>query len=372
MAVSVAKKYLLGEEPCCLQRGITHAGGMMKNIRMDKLIEFGVEFMAKRGVSQDNARYISTVIADTEAFRQSTHGIAQFKTINDKLGNGINPRSEPKVITNNGSTGLLDGTGCFGIIAMKLAKELATKKSHEHGIGFVCVRNTEWIGAVGIHLISIVQEGLLAQVWAQTSGCKDCAPYGGIDARFSTNPIALAFPTGGNPVLADFSTATMSMSTAANMADKGELATIPRFLDNEGNPSNDPSVMRNGGTIMFAGCDVDGYKSYGLSLFNEALTVLAGGSANHPEVPSYQSFSLMVLDPSMFVGTGPFTKEIKRFIEHLKSSRVRPGFKKVRLPGERGFAALENCKLRGVPLDDNKLQILKEIADDNGMEIWFK
>ncbi len=52
--------------------------------------------------------------------------------------------------------------------------------------------------------------------------------------------------------------------------------------------------------------------------------------------------------------------------------RVRAGFKKIRLPGERGFAALKNCKLRGVPPDDNKLQILKEIADDNGIEIWFK
>lgn len=344
----------------------------MKKLKMDELIGFGVKFMVKRGVRENNARYISKIIVETEAFRQSTHGIVQFKVINDTLGKGIDPQSEPKIISNHGSIGLLEGKGCFGNIAMKFAKELAIRKSHEYGIGFICVHNTEWIGALGMHLISIVQEGLLAQAWAQTSGCKDCAPYGGIDARFSTNPVALAFPTGSNPVLADFSTATMSMSTAEDMADKGEILTIPRFLDNEGNPSNDPSVIRNGGTLMFTGRDVDGYKSYGLSLFNEALTVLAGGSANNPEVPSYQSFSLMVLDPSMFVGTDPFIKEIKRFIEHLKSSRVRPGFKKIRLPGERGFAALEDCRLHGVPLDDNKLQMLKEIADDNGIETEFK
>ena len=98
---------------------------------MDELIEFGVKFMVKRGVGENNARYISTVIVETEAFRQSTHGIAQFKVINDKLGKGIDPQSEPKIIINHGSIGLLDGKRCFGSIAMKFAKELAIKKSHE-------------------------------------------------------------------------------------------------------------------------------------------------------------------------------------------------------------------------------------------------
>lgn len=340
----------------------------MKRISMHELIQFGVKFMVKRGVPEDWAWYLSQIIVETEAFRRSTHGVAQYKRINDELGKEIDPQAEPKTVRDHGATALLDGERCFGNLAMKFAKELAVNKAREHGIGFVAVRNTEWVGALGMHLISIAQEGLLAEAWAQMSTCQHCAPYGGVDARLNTNPIAFAFPAEDNPVVADFSTATMSMGAAKALIQQGGKTTTLRFLDNAGNPTDNPSVIGEGGTFMFSGGDVEGYKFYALSLFNEALMVLAGGSANNPEAPAHQSFALMVLDPCAFAGSKYFLKEIKRFIKYIKSSRHRPGFNRVRLPGERGFASLEDCRIHGIPLGEDKLQMLRKIAEDNGIE----
>ena len=340
----------------------------MKRLSMDELIQFGVTFMTKRGVPQDQASYVARIIVETEAFRQSTHGLVQYQVISDKLGTVIDPQAEPKIISDRGSTALLDAEHCLGNLAMKVAKEQAVKKARELGVGFVNVRNTEWVGALGMHLVSIAYDGLLAQAWAQTSTCEDCAPYGGIDPRFSTNPVALAFPTKGFPVLADFSTATMSIGATRTLIQNGQRTSTPRFLDKTGAPSDNASVMEDGGTLMFVGGDLEGYKGYALSLFNEALTAMAGGSANNPQAPSYQSFALMVLDPSAFAGSRYYLDEMDRFLGHVKSSRLRPGFDEIRLPGERGFVALEDCRIHGIPLAEDKLQMLRKIADDNGIE----
>ncbi|MBN1352643.1 Ldh family oxidoreductase [candidate division KSB1 bacterium] len=333
----------------------------MQRISMQTLIEFGTLLLVKRGVPESNARYLSSFVVETEAFRQSTHGLVQFTTMNKQIGETIDPAAEPEIIRDRGSMALISGERCFGNLAMKLAVETGIKKAHTHGIGFIAVRNTHWIGALGMHLIPVARQGLLVKAWAQTSSCKDCAPYGAIDARFSTNPIAIAFPTATNPVVADFSTATMSMSAVLALKRKGNTTLVQRFVDNSGKPSNDPAVFDDGGTMMFSGLDLEGYKFYGLSLFNEALTVLAGGSANNPASPSYQSFALIVLDPDAFAGAEYYQREMKRYLDFVKKARPRPGFE-VRLPGERGFAALEDCRKNGIPLSDEKLGLLNKLA----------
>jgi L-lactate dehydrogenase len=174
-------------------------------------------------------------------------------------------------------------------------------------------------------------------------------------------------PTDGDPVLADFSTATMSLSAAKGLAGRGQRTKTPRFLDAEGRPSDDPSVMDRGGTLLFAGGDVEGHKAYGLSLFCEALAVLAGGSANNPQLPQHQNFCMLVLDPAKFAGKEAFAAEMRRYVAWLKSSRVRPGFQGIRLPGERGFANLRDAKRNGVPLDDAKVAMLRRLAKDTGL-----
>ncbi len=328
---------------------------MIKRIQMDRLITFGVDFMTKRGVHKDHAEYVAQVVVETEAFKQSTHGLAQYGFINGALGKSIDPAAEPKIVSRHGASAAVDGAHSLGHLAVKLAKELAIEAARTHGIGFVAVRDTEWIGALGIYLISIADEGLLCQAWAQSNTCKDSAPYGGIDARFSTNPIALAFPTDGNPVVADFSTSTMSLSGASSLSKEGKKTEVPRFLDNAGNPVSDPSVMDREGTLMFMGGDAEGHKGYGLSLFNEALTVLAGGSANNPEAVPSQSFLLMVLDPAAFGGSEYYIKEMRRFLAHVKSSRVRSSFQEIRLPGERAEDAFKDkgsFRVEVVPVEE--------------------
>ena len=339
----------------------------MRKVSREKLVDFGCRFLVKKGVAEDNARYIAEVAVDSEAFGVVTHGIVIFGYYDAQIPSSINPKALPVVVKDRGAAAVIDGSSGFGQLAMRKAKELAVEKARNLGIAMIGINNCHWLGAVGPYLISLAEEGFLAQLWAQTSTCKDCAPFGGIDARFSTNPVALAFPTDGDPVIADFSTATVALGKVNQMSGKGEKAPEKIFLDKDGRSSDDPNAMLEGGTIHFVGGEKYGYKGYGLSLWCEALTALSGGECNNPDTLMRQSFNLTVIDPDAFAGADYYANEMKRFGAHLKSSRVREGFDGIHLPGERAYSKLKDALKDGVPLDDNKIQNLNALGQKNGM-----
>lgn len=340
----------------------------MQYVSKQKLIEFGVNLLVGKGVPEKSARYISEMAVETEAFGIKTHGLSVLGYLDSQIPSVMAPDIEPIIVKEKGATVLIDGNNGFSQLAMKLALELAVNKAKENGIGMAAIRNCLWLGALGVYLVPIARKGFMAQLWAQTATCKDCAPFGGIGATFSTNPLALAFPAPGDPVIADISTATVSMGKVNTLIKKGEKAPEKIFMDKEGNLTDDASVVKEGGSIMFLGGAHYGYKGYGLSLWAEALTAMAGGSCNNPEVEQKQSLNLTVIDPDAFGGKEYYDKEMKRFIAHIKDNRLRPGFTSIRLPGEGGFRHLRESEEKGVPLDDEMLAKLNAIAEKNGSE----
>ncbi|MBU0716379.1 MAG: Ldh family oxidoreductase [Verrucomicrobia bacterium] len=339
----------------------------MQYFNYDKLFDFGVRLLTGKGVPKSKAEYISGIVVDTEAIGITTHGVAAFQFFDNEVGVNIDPKAAPKIIKEKDATALIDGNSAFGQLSMKLAKELAVKKAKKSGIAMIGVRNGFWLGALATHLISLVEQGFFAQLWAQNSTCKDCAPYGGIDPRFSTNPVALAFPTNKDPMIADISTAAMSMSKVNQLIRDGRKADDKLFLDKDGNPTDDPNAFPKGGTILFFGGDKQGYKGYAFSLWCEALTAMAGGDCNNPGAKPRQSFNLLVIDPEAFAGMDYYQKEMKRFIEHVKSSRVRKGFSGIRIPGDKTIRKLNEAKSKGIPLGEFMIEKLTAVAVKNNL-----
>lgn len=326
-------------------------------IPLEDLEAFGRRVLAARGVPVEEAEYIARIAATAEAMGITTHGLVQLTSLDRAIGKDVDPARPPRVARDTGCTALIDGEGVIGQVAMHRAVRLGSAKAKEHGMAFIAVGNTSWIAAIGVYLIELAEAGLLAQAWCQSSQCQDCAPSGGLDARVSTNPIALAIPVkGGDPVLADFSTAAVSMGRTSRLAAAGRRAAHPYFMDSAGNATDDPTVMvdangqRRDGSILFWGGLSEGHKGYAMSLWCEAMAALAGGSTNNPDAPSRQSFSLMVIDPEAFAGGNHFGRQMEHLAAWLKSSRPHPAFDGVRLPGGRGFAALRQARNDGVIL----------------------
>ncbi len=339
----------------------------MPKITFPRLVRFAQEFLVAKGVPAEGARAIAEIVVTTEAFGITTHGLSFLPYADGAIPDVVDPKAEPTVAGDRGATAVIEGGRCFAQLAMRRATGIALEKAAALGIAMVSVKNTGWLAALGVQLLPIAERGLLAQVWAQTNTCKDCAPVGGIDARFSTNPLALAIPTGGDPIVADFSTTAVSMGKTSLMASRGEKAPERIFMDRDGKLSDDPRVAKTGGTILFLGGEHYGHKGYGLSLWCEALTAAGGGECNNPGSRTQQSFTLQVIDPAALGGREHYLAEIARFVRHVKSSRPRPGVTAIRLPGERGLEALRRAKADGVDVDESMLQKLDGLAAKAGI-----
>jgi len=342
----------------------------MKNYKREVLHNFAVQYLLKKGVTKGNALLIADSAVETEAMGVHTHGMSVFPYFEQAIFNIIDPKAEPVVIREKGSTALIDGNNGFSQLALKLASDLAIEKAKNNGTATIIGNNCSWLAALGTYLYPIVEKGYIAQLWAQTSTCVDAAPVGGIDPKFSTNPIALGFPASFGPSIFDIATTSISKRKVLQMVEDGELAPEKIFLDKDGNLSRDPKVVIEGGTILFLGGDYLGYKGYGLSLFNESLAAVAGGSCNNPHSETRQCFTLIVIDPEAFGGHDYYTKEMERFIGHVKASRLRPKVSGIRFPGEHRREILEESNVEGVKLNESLVIQLTELAKTYGIE-WL-
>jgi LDH2 family malate/lactate/ureidoglycolate dehydrogenase len=339
----------------------------MTRVPIEVLVEFGVSVLTRKGVPAAPARHVSEIVVRTEAMGIKTHGMIYLSYADSSIPGLVNPTAEPAVVRDKGAVAVVDGKRGIAHLAMRVAADLAVRKAREHGIAMVGIKSSTWLGALAPYIVPIARQGLLAQMWAQTNNCKDCAPVGGIDATFSTNPVALAFPTGGDPVVADFSTATVAMAKVNQMVRLGTKAPEEIFMDKEGKLSTDASVVKAGGSILFTGGRNYGHKGYALSLWCEALTAVSGGECNNPTAETAQAFNLTVIDPAAFAGWDPYLAEMKRFVAHVQSVRRLPGVARIRLPGERAFESLRDAEARGVELDDHIAGVLAGLADRHGI-----
>jgi LDH2 family malate/lactate/ureidoglycolate dehydrogenase len=341
----------------------------MKRISIAELESFGARFLVKRGVAADDAAYMAHIAAWTEAFMQTTHGIEQLMVLHKKIGLSAYPDVKLVLVRESAATAAYTGHNCIGQLAMRQAIDVAVAKADKCGTSTVTVANTEWVAALAVYLVPLARQGYVSMLWVESDRGHSCAPLGGLDAMFSTNPIAMAIPTEGDPIVADFSTTTMSNGAAKVMRDKGQVCEVPRFLDKEGNASKDPAVMKAGGTQMFMGAEADGHKGYALSIFNEALSFMGGFDRLGDKSPWFQSFAVMVIDPDAFAGRDNLRLRMQEFAARLKTSRPRPGCDKIRMPGEAGFRRLADSRKNGIPLPADKMEMLMAIAKENGVEM---
>jgi len=340
----------------------------MQRVPWQALVAFGTRLLVAKGTPETTARHVARIAAETEGWGISTHGMRIYGYFEHFIGNGLDPAAEPRVVKEKGATAIVDGTGAFGQLAMKLATEVAIRKARAFGVGMVSVPETFWIAGLAVYMIPIAERGYFGQLWVQHSSGKDCAPFGGIQPRFSTNPLAMTFPTpDGGAMISDFSTSIIAMGKVGPKIRAGETFDDDLFVDAEGRLTSDPSVMRQGGSMLFFGGAKRGYKGYAMSFWAEALTAMSGGRTNNPDNPSRQACHLTVIDPEAFAGSETYAAEMKGFLARMRTSPLRPGFTGIRIPGERGRTALAEAREKGIPISDESVAMLNDLAEKNGI-----
>ncbi len=199
------------------------------------------------------------------------------------------------------------------------------------------------------------------------------APPGGTAGRIGTNPLCLAAPTTGDPIVLDIGTSVCAEGKVRVVFNKGEQTPEGWLLDADGKPTTDPSVLYHDprGTILPLGGS-QAYKGFGIGLLLDMLVGgLSGGPCSRPEITprSANAVLFLVLDAAQFAGMDHFLTEVTALAEHVRTCPRAEGASAITLPGDPERRERVKRRTDGIRLDDGTWGQLTELAKQYGVAV---
>ncbi len=318
-------------------------------------------FVAAR-TSEANARSVAHALVQAEIDGQKGHGLSRVESYTAQAKSGkVDGFAEPVVRKVRPGSIMVDAANGFAYPAIERALSAVLPAVAETGIAAVAITRSNHAGAVGLHVETLANQGLLAMFFANTP--KAIAPTGGARALFGTNPIAFAAPrSSGPPIIVDLALSEVARGKILTAAQKGEPIPEGWAVDADGRPTTDAKAAL-AGTLM----PIGGAKGAALALMVELLAVTLAGAHLSTEATSFFDGDgappgvgqfLIAVDPDAFAGRA-------RVLQRIED--VAAGFQdngEARLPGGRRARLREAAARDGIAVDESLLDDLARRADD--------
>jgi L-lactate dehydrogenase len=321
---------------------VSAPGGATPRWQPDRLVQFAQQLLVAAGLREDLAEAVAEVLVEGDLLGHDTHGLQLLAPYLAEIYKGtMNRDGEPRVLAERASVATWDGERLPGPWLVRQAIAWARPRAQMHGSATVVIRRSHHIACLAAYLEAVARDGLMVLLMCSDPATASVAPFGGTQAVFTPDPLAVGIPTGGDPMLIDISASITTNGMSARMKNAGARGAHAWWLDALGQPSHDPAVLfaQPPGTILPLGGLDAGHKGYGLALMIEALT---GGLAGHGRADVAEGWgatvTLQIYDPSAFAGAGAFTWQTDWIARACHASVPRDSGVPVRLPGERALA----------------------------------
>ena len=253
------------------------------------------------------------------------------------------------------NTAVINGNWGFGFVQTEKAMRMAIDKARDHGVAAITVHHQSHVGRVGDYPTMALNEGMIGLVTADSgAGPKNAAPFGGRARRLGTNPICIGVPSDlPGPVLLDMATSAVAMGKINLQRSRGEPIPLGWIVDKDGNPTTDPNDYFAGGAILPVGAD-QGHKGYGLSFMVEMFSgLLTGlGFGIDPQARHNDGVFISVYNVDNFRPLDDFKREMREFVEFIKTSPPAAGFTEVLYPGEIEYKTELKRREEGIYVED--------------------
>ena len=219
----------------------------------DELQRFAEEVITCTGTAPEQAAVVARHLVEGNLVGLESHGVLRLRQYHDAVQAGqIDPTVLPTVESETAGTAVVDARAGWGAPAGYLAVELAERKARAVGVAAVSVKNAAHIGRSGSYVLRLAEHGLVAQLFCGLVHAAFVVPWGGREARFGTNPIAIAIPGGDGPVVMDIATSATAEGKVQVYRNAGRPMPEGLIIDAQGHPSTDPNdVYRGGGILPF-------------------------------------------------------------------------------------------------------------------------
>lgn len=322
--------------------------------RADALITFATRLLAAAGLATDRAEAVASILVEGDLMGHSTHGLALLPGYLAELESGGMAREgDPAVVADAPAAVTWDGRRLPGPWLVLQAMALATERAQRCGTGTVVIRRSHHIACLAAYHRRATDQGLLMLLICSDPNTASVAPYGGLDAVFTPNPLSAGIPAPGLPVVIDISSSATTNGLTNRLHQEGGRLPAAWLIDGHGQPSDDPAVLfgEPKGTILPLGGIDSGHKGYGLSLLVEALT---GGLAGHGRADPREGWGatvfVQIIDPRAFAGLDAFMRQTGAVTQQCRASRPAQPATPVRTPGEQGLKRAAQQREGGVTL----------------------
>jgi L-2-hydroxycarboxylate dehydrogenase (NAD+) len=348
------------------------------------LLNFTKSVFMKMGCSEHDSDIIAEVFLAAELRGHASHGMIRIKDYYELWKAGrINVNPSVRIIHESPSTAVVDGDMAVGMVAAGRSMEIAIEKAKNAGTGWVATRNSNHFGIAGYYAMKALQHDMIGITLTNANPL--VAPTFSISRMMGTNPIAVAVPALDEPAfVADFATTPVARGKLAVAEKKGEKVPFGFVQDITGHPSDDPAILKSGGSMLTLGGDrIHGsHKGYCLSAIVDIFSAIFSGANFGPFVPPSVAY-LPVLDKKTGEGTGhffgamridafqpadDFKRKMDKWIRTFRSAKPVEGENKVLIPGDPEREAEQRIMKEGINLVPAIKEDLVRISAEMGIE----
>ncbi|HEX2943245.1 MAG TPA: Ldh family oxidoreductase, partial [Rhodopila sp.] len=318
-------------------------------VPVDVLSGFVADIFTAAGCERAEGARIAHHLLSANLTGHDSHGVIRTPRYILWLREGkVKAGQTIRVVHETPTQAILDGNYGFGQTIGPLAVDFGIAKARQAGMAAIGLRNSGHIGRIGDWAERAADAGLISIHFVNVQAGELVAPYGGVDRRFSTNPICIGVPTEKGPIILDFATSLVAegkVLVASNggkpvpagslIGPSGELSADPRMLYGPIEGTHVRDSARGEGALRTFG----EHKGSGLAFMCELLAGCLTGSGTSGPIPGGKRGRIangmlsIYLSPGSF-GTAGFSDAVLDYARYVKASRPAEAGGEVLIPGE--------------------------------------
>lgn len=317
----------------------------MRVLREDAL-HLATTLLEQRGCRAVHAALQADVLVEAELTGHPSHGLQRLPRILQRIERGlIDPDSEGAASWSSSSYLRVDGRRGLGPVVAGAALALLSARAATAGIAVAGIRNGNHLGMLSHYVAWLAERGQVGIALSTSEALVH--PYGGTRAMLGTNPLAIAVPTAGRPMVVDLATGIVSMGKIHHHAANGLSIPIGWARDETGQPTTDAASATKGAIAPFGEA-----KGYALGMGLELLVAALAGSALAPDIQGTLDADAVCNKGDVFIaidiGSNPdLMARFSAYLDLVRASTPSDEGIPVAVPGDGAAARRADALVRG-------------------------
>lgn len=339
----------------------------MPSFTADQLLTIAIRVLTAAGASHEEASVVADELVEANLVGHDSHGVIRLMQYVDYIEKGfIKPGGSAEVVKDRPAYVILDGRSNFGQVIARNAVAIGLEKAKLAGTATVVTRNCNHVGRLGSYAQQAALAGFGCLMVVNAPGPGGVAPFGGIDRRLGTNPLAVGIPRADAPIVLDMTTSATAEGKLRVAFQTGEQVPEGWVIDADGLPTTDPAAYyaKPPGAILPLGGPL-GFKGFGLSVMVDFLGgILSGSGVTRQDLPlGSNGVWMYFIDVEQFLPRAEFDAWIEKYVGHVKSSRKAASVNEILMPGEIEGQRRKQRKAEGIAVADETWRQINALAE---------